>query len=115
MCLIIAALCGVLRWSLLALEPALAITVLAQALHGVTFGLTFLACASFISRRVPELFAASGQSLLACLSTGFMAAVTIACGQLFDVFQSNLYWLMGGLCILALVLIAMSYRFSFSE
>lgn len=114
-CLLVAAMCGVVRWSVLAVEPSWFLVFGAQALHGVSFGITFLACASFISRRVPENAAARGQGLLATLSTACMAAATFICGWLFDAWGSSLYWLMGAMCFFAVVLVMASYRFTFSE
>ncbi len=114
-CLLIAALCGVIRWSLLAVEPSLPVLFAAQALHGITFGIMFLSCANFISRRVPEEAAARGQSLLATLSTACMALATFACGLVFESWGSQLYWVMGGMCAMAMLLIASSYRYPFAE
>ena len=114
-CLLVAAACGLLRWSLLADQTSVAVIFAAQALHGITFGVSFLACASFISRRVPEESAARGQSLLATITTGCMAVATFSCGQLFDSLGSSLYWGMAGLCLLATAAVAASYRFPLSD
>ncbi len=114
-CLLVAALCGLVRWWLLANEPSLPVLFAAQALHGITFGVMFLSCASFISRRVPEAAAARGQGLLATLTTACMAIATFICGQLFDHWGSQLYWMMGGMCVVAMLFIASSYRCRFAE
>lgn len=114
-CLLFAALCGLLRWSVLAVEPSWFWVFAAQALHGISFGLMFLACTSFIARRVPEEAAARGQGLLATLSTAFMAGATFVCGQLFLTGGSDLYWLMGAMCALALVLVGCSFRYALDE
>lgn len=114
-CLLVAAMCGLIRWSLLAAEPSPVLVFFAQSLHGISFGVTFLACASFISRRVPENAAARGQSLLATLTTGCMAGATFVCGQLFEQWGSSLYWMMGGMCLVAIGCVVASYRFGISE
>lgn len=114
-CLLAAALSGVLRWSVLAVEPSWLLVFSMQALHGITFGIMFLACTSFISRRVPEEYAARGQGLLAILSTACMAAATLICGQLFVSWGSHLYWVMGVMCALAIVFIMASYRFTLTD
>ena len=114
-CLLVAACCGLLRWSLLATEPTLGVVFLAQALHGFTFGVTFLACASFISRRVAESSAARGQSLNATINTGCMAVATFSCGQLFTQLGSGLYWAMAALCLAAISSISASYFYGFSD
>lgn len=114
-CLLVAAVCGLLRWSLLASEPSVALIFAAQALHGVTFGVMFLASASFISRRVPDESAARGQSLLAIITTACMAIATFGSGQLFDAWGGGLYWIMALMCCLAMLCIACSYRFKFGD
>lgn len=114
-CLLLAAACGLVRWMLLASVPSIFVLYAAQMLHGVTFGLTFLSCASFIARRVPEGSAARGQSLLAIMTTACMAIATYLSGQLFDEWAAKLYWIMGGLCVFATFAIAASYRFQFID
>jgi len=114
-CLIIAALCGIVRWVVLGLEPSLWLMFMVQILHGVTFGLTFLATASFISRRVGEANAARGQALSATVLTVLMAIMVYLSGRLFDVMQMQLYWIMAGLCVASIVLILASYASSLDQ
>ena len=114
-CLLVAATCGLLRWSLLASEPSLVLIFAAQALHGITFGAMFLASASFISRRVPDESAARGQSLLAIMTTACMAIATFGSGQLFDAWSGSLYWVMALMCCFAMLCIGLSYRFRFTD
>ena len=103
-CLLVAAACGMLRWSLLASFASLPVIFAAQALHGVTFGVTYLACVNFIS---PACVRASRCTR----STACMAMATFTCGQLFDHQGSTIYWLMGSVCLLAMLCIFVSYRF----
>jgi len=114
-CLLVAAICGLLRWSLLAGEPSIALIFIAQALHGITFGVMFLASASFISRRVPDESAALGQSLLAIITTACMATATFGSGQLFDTWNGSLYWIMALMCGLSMLCIAGSYWFKLGD
>jgi len=109
-CLLCAAGCGVLRWSLLASETSLLVIFAAQALHGITFGIMFLATAGFIARRVPEHMGARGQSLFATISTACMAVATYGAGQLYMGWAASIYWLMAGMCLLAMICIGLSYR-----
>ena len=111
-CLIIAAVCGIVRWSLLAMAPPLWLMFVVQILHGVTFGLTFLATASFIARRVGEDNAARGQALNATVMTALMAVMVYLSGHLFDMLQMQLYWIMAGMCVLSVVLLLLSFRTS---
>ena len=109
--LIFAALCGVVRWSVLAIEPSLPLLIAVQLLHGVTFGMMYLAGASFISRRVPESDAARGQAMLATLTTACMASAMFISGVLFDQWGGALYWGMTLCCCSALLVLVGSYRF----
>ena len=109
-CLVVAAACGLARWIVLAFSPPLAVTFLAQALHSITFGLTFLATATFISRRVGEADAARGQSLSATVITALMAAAMYVSGYYFDALGMSLYWIMAGMCAVAMLLVLLSYK-----
>lgn len=109
-CLIIAATLGVVRWAVLAMSPSLPVIYLAQLIHGATFGLTFLATATFIARRVGEANAARGQGLSATVTTVLLAVATFVAGQWFDQLGMLLYWLMAALCAAAILLLTLSYR-----
>lgn len=113
--LLFAAAIGLLRWSILAVEPPLWLTILAQTLHGVTFGMTYIAIANFISRRVPEQQAARGQSMNAVIQMGSMAIATYLCGLYFDQLGATLFFAMAGLCALSVLLLLASYRTSLLE
>ena len=108
-CLIIAAVCGMVRWSLLALAPPLWLMFVVQMLYAVIFGLTFLATASFIARRVGEDNAARGQALSATVMTALMAMMVYLSGYYFDLLQLQLYWIMAAMCALSMVLVLLSY------
>ncbi|MFK7854666.1 MAG: MFS transporter [Granulosicoccus sp.] len=110
-CLLFASLCAVLRWSVLASDPTVSVLFLVQILHGVTFGLMYLATANFIARRVAESAAARGQSLSAIISTGCMAVANFIAGWLFDLWRGDVYWIMAASCVVAAVALLASYRF----
>lgn len=114
-CLLFAAACAVIRWSVLASDPSVSVLFLVQILHGVTFGLMYLATANFIARRVPESAAARGQSLTATMTTGCMAAANFSAGWLFEFWAGDVYWLMVAMCFAAVVALSLSYRFGFKE
>ena len=108
-CLLIAAACGILRWAILAMSPPLWLVYTAQLMHAMTFGLTFLATASFIAQRVGEANAARGQGFAATVATALMATMTYIAGHLHDVAGMHLYWLMSGVCGVAVLLVGLSY------
>ena len=111
LCLIVAGGLGALRWGVTALEPAFGWLLLAQTLHAATFGLTFLAGASFIARRVAPGDAVRGQSLLATFAAGAMAATTWGAGWLYERGGASVaYAAMAVLCVIGASLVAASYR-----
>ena len=59
--LIIAGFLTVLRWLLNAVSTDLYLLILTQALHGASFGLTFLATVHFIRESMPSELQASAQ------------------------------------------------------
>lgn len=114
-CLVIAALCAIFRWGTLASEPSMLWIFLVQILHGVTFGVMYLASASFLSRRVPEHSAARAQTLLATITTAFMAIATYLSGLLYEQFAGKVYWLMALMCLLGFIVLLYSYRYPLNE
>ena len=89
--LLLAAAASVLRWGIMALDPALAVLVVMQALHAVTFGATHLASVAAISRMAPVRLQARAQGWLAALWAGFMALLTTLSGMLYPSFGARSY------------------------
>lgn len=114
-CLMTAAGCGAFRWIVMANEPSLAVLFSVQLLHGVTFGIMYLATASFIARRVPAGDAVRGQSLSATLATAGLATGTFFCGLMFDQWGESQYWIMALLCVAGAISLAFSYRCPLGE
>lgn len=109
-CLVVAALCSVLRWSVTGLDPALPLLVAVQGLHAVTFGLTFLAAVSYIARRGRDEAAARDQALFTTLSGATLALATLAAGALYERVGAAAYQLMTALSVLGLLCLLVSYR-----
>lgn len=85
-------LVAVVRWTLLAFDPALPFQAFAQALHGLTFGLAHIGAMYFISRAVPVQLAATGQSVYSTLAYGpVMAGATFLSGPLYEHFGGLAY------------------------
>ena len=98
--MVIAGLAAVLRWSVLALDPPLWATVMAQSLHGLSFGATHLAAIHFLTHAISEDRSATAQGLFSAVVAGLvMGSVTIACGPL--------YRMLGGEAFGAMVLLAL--------
>ena len=94
----VGAAAGVLRWLVLASDPALPVLVAAQLLHGLSFGATHLGTVRFIAATVPDERTASAQGLFFTLTGLAMAASTLVSGPLYRHF--------GGEAFLAMALIA---------
>jgi PPP family 3-phenylpropionic acid transporter len=69
----------------------------------MTFGITHLAAVSFIARAIPQQLATSAQSLMATLSMGvFLGSSIWVSGPLYDLFGSQVYYLMAIFSAIAL-------------
>ena len=85
----------VLRWTILAFDPPLALVIVAQVLHGATFALAHLGAMYFILKAVPPRLTATAQSLYAVCSSGIvMGLATFASGPLYAAFGGRTYLLM---------------------
>ncbi|MBK1662730.1 MFS transporter [Paracraurococcus ruber] len=99
----LAALAGILRWSVMAGTAALPAMLLAQPLHGLTFAAQHLAAMAVIARQVPPEASATAQSLYATFGIGLSgAAMTVIGGQLYGWVGAEAFWAMAALCLLAL-------------
>lgn len=85
----------VLRWTILAFDPPLALVIVAQVLHGATFALAHLGAMYFILKAVLLRLTATAQSLYAVCSSGIvMGLATFASGPLYAAFGGRTYLLM---------------------
>jgi MFS transporter, PPP family, 3-phenylpropionic acid transporter len=88
----------VLRWTILAFDPALPLVIFAQFLHGATFALAHLGAMYFILKAVPPRLAATAQSLYAVCSSGLaMGFATFASGPLYAAYGGRAYLLMSAM------------------
>jgi len=109
-CLMVAGAAGVVRWAVTATTTALPLLIAAQCLHALTFGLMYVATATFISRHVAEVDAARGHSLGATFGAGAMAVATALSGVLFESVGTAGYVAMGLACLIGTGLVLASYR-----
>lgn len=92
--LLIGALGGVLRWTVMAFDPpALALPFL-QVLHAATFGATHLGAVTFLARAAPAGQGATAQGYLAITMGLAMAAATGVSGLLYENFGAASYGVM---------------------
>lgn len=90
---------AVLRWSVMAFDPSLAVLFAVQLLHGLTFGAAHLGAVHFISKAVPGEVAATAQALYASVTAG------LAMGSAFTL-AGQLYGAWGGFSYMAMAVIA---------
>ena len=82
---------AVLRWTLAALNPPVAVMVLLQLLHGASFGATHLGTMMFLSRNAPEGARAAAQGDIATANSLMMAAASALAGLLYGLSGSLAY------------------------
>lgn len=103
--LMLGAAACVLRWTIMAFDPPLAVVVFAQFLHGGTFAMAHLGAMYFILKSVPPRLAATAQSLYAVSSSGIaMGLATLASGPLYAAYGGRAYLLMAAMGLASLVL-----------
>ncbi|GLQ07902.1 MFS transporter [Sneathiella chinensis] len=112
----LAALGGVVRWTLLAWGTSLPVLGLAQLLHAFTFALLYMALIGYMTKRVPPDISASAQGLYDSLSMGiFFGFLTMLAGYLFGIDPAYSFLLMTGCSVigfgLSLVLLVRVRRF----
>jgi len=100
----IAAVAGVLRWSVMALSTDPLALALVQPLHGLTFALLHLGCMRLMIEIVPARLAATGQAIYAFVAAAVTALLTLAAGALYARFGAAAFFAMAGLCAAALPL-----------
>lgn len=103
--LAVAALAGVLRWTVMAQSSDVVALALVQPLHGITFALLHLACMRLIARTVPQGLEGTAQAIYGTVGVGAATALlTLVSGALYARVGAQGFWLMAGLCALALPL-----------
>jgi MFS transporter, PPP family, 3-phenylpropionic acid transporter len=102
--LVFAALGAVVRWTITAFDPPLAVLFLVQILHAASFGAAHLGAIHFIARAVPDHYSATGQGLYAAFAMGIiMGIMTTLSGALYAEFGSYAYLFMSALAAVSLV------------
>ncbi len=96
-----------LRWGGMALTSSAGVMVALAPLHGLTFGAFYVACVTFLARRVPRELRASGQALFAAVTFGVGGLVGYAAsGAAYDWLGGHrLFAVAGVLELVAVVLV----------
>jgi PPP family 3-phenylpropionic acid transporter len=103
--LAVAALAGLLRWTVMAQSAAGLALALVQPLHGLTFALLHLACMRLLARIVPPGLEGTAQALYGTVGIGAATAcLTLVSGTLYARVGAHGFWVMAALCGLAVPL-----------
>jgi len=101
---LVAAVAGVVRWAVFAETVAVPALAIVQVLHALTFGAMHLAAMRVLGD-LPPSQAATAQTLHASLGVGLtMGVLTFLSGPLFAAWGGQGFWIMAGLCGVALPL-----------
>jgi PPP family 3-phenylpropionic acid transporter len=101
----IAALAGMLRWAVMAETTDVMALALVQPLHGITFALLHLAGMRLIAQTVPQGLEGTAQAIYGTVGIGIATALLIVVsGALYARLGAQGFWVMAGLCSLALPL-----------
>jgi MFS transporter, PPP family, 3-phenylpropionic acid transporter len=103
--LAVAAVAGMLRWIVAAQTTDVIALALIQPLHGITFALLHLACMQLLAQIVPQGLEGTAQAIYGTVGIGATSALLIiVSGALYARFGAQGFWVMAGLCALALPL-----------
>jgi MFS transporter, PPP family, 3-phenylpropionic acid transporter len=101
----LAALAGVLRWSVMAQTAWLPAMALVEPLHGLTFALQHLACMRLLAVIIPPGLSATALAIYGTVGVGAASAlVTLLSGPIYSSLGYHSFWLMAALCAAALPL-----------
>lgn len=103
--MLISAGAAALRWGIMGLEPGVALLIVLQLSHGITFAIGYLGCVHFIANWTDESIAAETQSLFVVGQQLLTVLSVIGFGWIVQGFGSHAFFaasamaLAGGFCI----------------
>jgi PPP family 3-phenylpropionic acid transporter len=99
----LAAVAGIVRWTVSAETAWLPAVALIQPLHGITFALLHLACMRRLAEAVPPRLSATALTLYGTVAIGAVSALlTLISGWLYGAVGPAGFWVMATLCATAL-------------
>lgn len=98
----VAAVAGIIRWSVAGVTTSVWLLTMVQPLHGLTFALLHLACMRIMGTLVPPSLAATAQATYAFASGFATAALTLLSGPLYARYGGASFFAMAVLCGVAL-------------
>lgn len=102
--LFLASIAGIIRWTITAFDPPIAILFFCQVLHAFTFGAAHLASVDFVSKSVPHEQTGTAMGLYAAVTAGIaMGTATIGAGALYKTFEGDAFFAMALLSLLGFI------------
>jgi len=98
----LAAVAGIIRWSVAGMTTSVLPLSILQPLHGLTFALLHLACMRMMGALIPTGMAATAQALYAFGAGAVTAALTLLSGYFYARYGGAAFFAMAVLCGLAL-------------
>lgn len=108
--ILVSAVITVARWLAMAVEPGLGWLIALQALHGVTYGLGFMACIAFITKWTAEDISAEAQGVFVVLQQGFSVVTLFGFGMLAERWGAQAYVASAGLAAVGAAMVWASLR-----
>jgi MFS transporter, PPP family, 3-phenylpropionic acid transporter len=95
---------AVMRWIAMGFDPPLALLVVLQATHALSYGASHIGAIHYLARYVPEHQGGTAQALYASVTGGIaMAGAVALAGPLYGSYGGHAYWAMAGIAGLAVV------------
>lgn len=97
MLMVIGALGAVVRWTITAQEPPLALLAVVQLSHGLTFGMTQVGTMGLLVRHVPVQLTARAQGYFAACSGIVASIATVVSGAVYARYGQGVYYVMAAM------------------
>lgn len=94
---IIGASSAIVRWLVTAQEPSVGVLVIAQLMHGLTYGATLLGTMGLLVRNVPSHVAARAQGYLAACSGIVASSASMLSGAIYTQHGQGVYYVMAAM------------------
>jgi PPP family 3-phenylpropionic acid transporter len=102
---------AVLRWLVMGFDPPLAVLMLLQISHTLTYGATHIGAIHFMSRFVPDQQAGTAQAIYASVTGGIgLGAAMLIAGPLYASYGGRGYWAMAVMAAIGLAAVLVLRR-----
>ena len=108
--LIVAGAAGVVRWVAMGLEPGVAWLIPLQAMHGISYGLGFMAVQQFVNTHTSDEIAAQTQGFLMMLTQATSVVAMLGFGLMVDGLGAQAYLAAAVMAVVGSVMVAASLR-----